>query len=129
VTSRSDDHPLAGLRILVVEDMLHIAWEMCDELRAAGATIVGPTGHLDLAVELASREPIDAAVLDVALAGRPAGPIAGALRQRNVPFVLVTGYAAEDLPPAMAGAPLLAKPVAYPRLIEALLDAGARREP
>jgi len=128
VTAEPDTRLLAGLRILVVEDMLHIAWEMCDELRTAGATIVGPTGQLDLALDLAGREPIDAAVLDVALNGQTAAPLAEALRQRNLPFVLVSGYGAEHLPPAMSGAPLLTKPVAYPRLVQALLEADARTE-
>jgi CheY-like chemotaxis protein len=112
--------PLADRRILVIEDMLHIAWEMCDELRSAGASIVGPAGQLDRALELATEEQFDAAVLDVALAGEPAGAVAEALRRRGAPFVLVSGYACEDLPEAMAGAPLLNKPVSYPTLIETL---------
>lgn len=117
------DRPLKGLRILVVEDMLHLAWEMCDQLTMAGAEIVGPVGQLAPAIDLASREAIDAAVLDVSLAGESASPLAEALRQRSIRFVLVSGYSTADLPGAMADAPLLTKPVAYPRLIERLASA------
>lgn len=127
MTEEASGQPLAGLRILVVEDMLHIAWEMCDELRDAGATIVGPVGQLEQAVDLARSEQFDAAVLDVALAGRPATPIAEAIRQRGVPFVLVSGYHASELPPAMAGAPLVAKPIAYPRLVKTLAEAAPQK--
>lgn len=127
MTEEPNSRPLAGRRILVVEDMLHLAWEMCDELRDAGATIVGPVGQLEQAVELARSEPFDAAVLDVALAGRPATPIAEAIRQRGLPFILVSGYHDSELPPAMAGATLLGKPIAYPRLISALAEAAPQK--
>lgn len=126
MTETAPARPLADLRVLVVEDMLHIAWEMCDELRSAGAAIVGPAGHAEHALQLATSEAFDVAVIDVALNGDPATPIAEALRRRGIPFLLVSGYNCQDLPPAMAGTPLLTKPVAYPRLIAAVADlAGA----
>lgn len=124
--SQSRPRPLAGLRILVVEDMLHLAWEMCDQLASAGAEIVGPVGRLEQATDLAGAETVDAAVLDVSLGGESVAPVAEALRQRGVRFVLVSGYSNTDLPEAMAEAPLLTKPVAYARLIEALAASAPR---
>ncbi len=116
--------PLEGLRVLVVEDMLHVAWELCDQLEEAGATITGPVGRLQNALDLAEREELDAAVLDLSLAGESAAPVAAVLRRRSVPFILVSGYAIGDVPQEMFGATLLTKPVAFQSLVRALRGLG-----
>ena len=82
---------LAGKRVLVVEDEAIIAGMIEDMLTELGAIVVGPAGTLAKAVELAEREPIDAAMLDVNIRSERIDPVVETLRGRGVPFVLATG--------------------------------------
>lgn len=100
---------LAGHRVLVVEDEWLAAMELDRLVRAMGGKVVGPTGFLDEAQDLAEGE-IDAAVLDVKLDGQTSEPVADRLRARGVPLLLVTGYEAVSLPRGMADLPRLTKP-------------------
>lgn len=108
---RQHREPLAGLRILVVEDKAVVAMlveEMLQELRC---TIVGPFSTVEPAVAAIRRQPIDGALLDINLQGQTVLPAAEELQQRGIPFLLVTGYASQDGdPPALRRAPRLRKP-------------------
>ena len=72
---------LTGLCVLVVEDDGYIALEMEAALTDYGARIVGPISTLAAASTLISREHIDVAMLDIALAegwvypSQPSNPI------------------------------------------------------
>jgi hypothetical protein len=55
-----------------------------------------------------SRKCIDLAVLDVNLGDEKVYPVADALAERDVPFVFLTGYGSEMLPPAHRGRRCLA---------------------
>ena len=81
-------------RILLVEDEALIAMDTEDALVDAGYAVVGPADRLDTALALARAAPIDAAVLDVNLAGSMVWPVATALQQRGIPYVLLTGFGA-----------------------------------
>jgi len=86
---------LTGLvkrRILVVEDAYLIALGVCMQLEAFGCTVVGPAGRLGRALSLARHEQLDAAVLDVNLAGEFSFPVAKVLSERGIPYVIFTGY-------------------------------------
>ena len=83
---------LAGKRILVVEDEYMLAQELARFLMEHGATIVGPVGTVKAALDLATRESLDAAVLDVNLHSQRVYPAADALLDRKVPVVFTTGY-------------------------------------
>jgi CheY-like chemotaxis protein len=72
------------------------------------------------ALALAEAEPIDAAILDVNLAGTDVFPVADALRRRGVPFLFASGYGERGLPGAFADSPILQKPYDPVRL-EAML--------
>jgi CheY-like chemotaxis protein len=100
---------LQDLRILVVEDEFFVAMDLKRLVEAAGGVVVGPTGALTRAHELAQGD-IDAAILDVRLDGETSASVAEELRQRHKPFLLVTGYEAQTLPPSLADAPRLGKP-------------------
>jgi len=60
----------------------------------------------------------DAALLDVRLRQGDSLEIARALRRCGVPFAVVSGYTRESLPPEMAAAPFLAKPLGEVELVE-----------
>jgi len=76
---------LEGRRVLLVEDEAMIAMLLEDMLGDLGCTVVGPAYALTSALALAAGEsPIDVAILDINLAGRPVFEVADALRARRV---------------------------------------------
>jgi PAS domain S-box-containing protein len=128
---------LTGRRVLLVEDELLVAMEMEEALRDLGCEVLGPAATVEEALRLAQSEAgrIDAAVLDINLAGRPSFPVADLLAGRGVPVVFATGYG--DLPDGRsAGATnlLLRKPLGRGELEGALsrmlttVPAGAARQ-
>jgi CheY-like chemotaxis protein len=112
---------LAGRRILLVEDELLVAMMVEDMLRDEGCAIVGPVGRVAPALKAAREESLDAAVLDINLAGEAVYPVAKALAERKVPFVFTTGYERDALPAEHAHRSRLAKPFMPAQLIEKLL--------
>ncbi len=60
---------LNGLRVLVVEDEAAISLLLEDMLLDLGCEVVGPAARLASALELASNEALDLAILDVNLKG------------------------------------------------------------
>ena len=103
--------PLAGRRVLVVEDEMMIAMLVEDMLGELGCAVVGPAHAVATALELASGEAeIDAALLDINLGGQPVFAIADALRARGVPTIFSTGYGESGLRDVDRGAPVLQKP-------------------
>lgn len=109
---------LAGKRILVVEDEFIVAAMICDILEDEGAAVIGPAGTLSHGLELAEGQPLDAAVLDWNLGGEPGAPVARALQQRGVPFVIATGYGAVQ--DEFAAFTVLSKPYQPGKLIDEL---------
>jgi len=84
---------LRGRRILVIEDESMAAEDLRRDLEQVGAVVVGPVPSVtDALTVLTQEEAIDGAVLDVNLRGEKAYPVADALRERGIPFVLSTGY-------------------------------------
>lgn len=87
-------------RILVVEDEYFLADDLKKALDSEGLVVVGPVGSEADALAVLDSEQLDGAVLDINLHGRMVYPLARHLRERNVPFLFVTGY---DEPEANAG--------------------------
>jgi CheY-like chemotaxis protein len=100
----------AGKRILVVEDEMIVAMLIEDILMDNGATVVGPAARVNKALDLLGTEEVDAALLDVNLAGENTTPVAEELRRRGIPFAFATGYGAAGLPEGFTTQPLLQKP-------------------
>jgi DNA-binding response OmpR family regulator len=114
-------------RILLVEDEALIALAAEDALLEAGYIVVGPADRLESALFLAESEDLDAAVLDVNLAGIYVWPVADSLSARGVPFILLTGFGKGlDLPPSCQRVPVLAKPL-KPQEVVATLGAQLAR--
>jgi two-component system, chemotaxis family, sensor kinase Cph1 len=115
-------------RILVVEDLFHVAELLEDMLRGLGYRVVGPVPRLGEAVRLAREAQLEGALLDVNLDGDDASPVAETLAARGIPFVFVTGYDRLDtLPAQFRDRPRLKKPFALAQLRRALDDALAPR--
>ncbi len=118
-----DDAALAGLRVLVVEDMLLVAEMIADLLTGLGVEVVGPVGRLAPALAAAGESRLDGALLDVNLGGESSWPVAAALRGRGIPFVFLTGYGDPDaLPEDFRATPRLVKPFRQEDLIAAMAE-------
>lgn len=110
----------AGRNVLIVEDEAMIAMQLEDDLIDAGCAVVGPVPSVRSALRLIERERIDAAIIDYHLADGDSCPIADMLGRRGVPFLFMTGHAAEDLPPRCRDIKVLFKPVRAAALMQAL---------
>ena len=106
--------PLGGKTILIVEDDYLVGHDLRLFLEGAGAAVLGPVGDITQACDIARERGLQGAVLDVRMFNETASPVAVELTKRDIPFIVVSGYAPEEIPPAMRGAAYLAKPV--PRL-------------
>ena len=86
------DPSLRGLRVLLAEDDPLEAIEYCDWLCDAGAVVLGPVSSVRQALSIMSREPVDVAVIDFALADENSGSLQEVLEENDIPYVVVTGY-------------------------------------
>jgi CheY-like chemotaxis protein len=116
---------LEGKRFLVVED--DVALDLSAGLQEAGAEVTASTGSPSKALDIIESQPLDAALLDGNLDGRPVDDIAAALTRRRVPFAFVTGYGRESLPQAFRAVSLLAKPFSQPQLLDVATRLNAGR--
>jgi DNA-binding response OmpR family regulator len=115
---------LTGKRVLVVEDEPVASMLVEDELRGAGAEVLGPAPTVDRALRLveavAADGGISAAVLDINLDGQRVEPVADRLTALGVPFLFATGYGEGCDTGGHGAAPILHKPFAPERLIAAV---------
>lgn len=117
--------PLAGCRILVVDDEPLLADHIADVLERAGARVVGPYSSIVEALDnLDQLTALDGAVLDIGLSGETSFPLAEALQTTRLPFVFVTGQEKRTLPPAFSRAAHLLKPFQEEELIATLIRIG-----
>lgn len=101
---------LQGRRILIVEDEALVAMLLEDALVDAGCSVIGPAANVDQALALLGTDRPDAAVIDLNLGGETSAPVADALAEIGVPFLVATGYGAEGLPKGHEHVPVLTKP-------------------
>ncbi len=111
--------PLAGRSILVVEDNPIIAMEVVQGLQAAGAS-VSEARSLSDALCKVECPTLSAAVLDYALNDGDASQICDRLDQRNIPFVIYSGYDYVEGP--CSEGEHVRKPVPPPVLVDAVVD-------
>ena len=97
-------------RILVVEDEYFLADDLKKALEGEGLRVAGPVGSESEALAVLDGEQVDCAVLDINLHGRMVYPLARQLRERNVPFLFVTGYDEAEPDEGFADVELLRKP-------------------
>ncbi len=112
-------------RILLVEDESLIALMMEEALRDLDLDVVGPFGTVEDALAAVDRERIDGGILDINLGGEMAYPIARILQARHVPFVFMTGYAADTIGPPFPGVPIFQKPLGRESLRSIFVENGS----
>jgi CheY-like chemotaxis protein len=103
-------HDLTGKRILLVEDEMLVALLVEDTLTDHGCVVVGPASSVPEALQLATTQTFDAAVMDVNVGGEKAYPVAEALDARGIPFLFVSGYGQSAVPEDRPGWRVCAKP-------------------
>ena len=105
---------LDGLKVLIVEDETLVAMLLEDMLADHGCEVAGTAGRVGQASAMIEEGlAMDAAILDVNLAGEPSFPLAELLAAKGVPFVFATGYGAGGLPEAWRDRPTLQKPFSH----------------
>nr|WP_294517782.1 response regulator [uncultured Rhodopila sp.] len=101
---------LAGKRVLIVEDELLVALMIEDFLTDFGCTTIGPCATVETALQAVETESLDLALLDVNLSGERVYPVAEALAERHIPFLFLSGYGEEAIPPGHSDWKVCAKP-------------------
>ena len=115
---------LTGRRILVVEDESLVAMLIETILEDLGCIPVGPAATVPEALSLIEGDTaIEAALLDVNVAGQQVFPVAEALAARGVPIVFSTGYGEGGLPDEWRGNPTIQKPFTENAVRDALMKA------
>ena len=81
-----------------------------DVLTEHDCIVVGPYDRVPAALEVARAVQLDAAVLDVNLAGTMVYPVAEMLSARGIPFLLLSGYGPGAAPIERASWRVCSKP-------------------
>jgi DNA-binding response OmpR family regulator len=115
------DQPLAGLKVLVVEDDYYLADDARRALAEAGAEVLGPFAQSAAGVAAAT-ESLGAAVLDINTGAGPSFEAAERLLAGGVRVLFVTGYDPDVIPAHLQHIPRLQKPVSEARLVAALTE-------
>lgn len=112
---------LQGLRVLVVEDETLVAMLVEEYLASFGCVVAFSAPRIAKGLQVLTNLEVDAAVLDVNVAGESVSPIAEVLDQRGIPFIFASGYGAKGVEERWAGRPALQKPFSAKELHAALL--------
>lgn len=87
------------LKVLVVEDEIYVAINLCAELEKLDIEVLKPESTGERAVEKATEERPDLIIMDIRLAGEMNGMEAAKVikKQCKTPIVFITGYAIDYL--------------------------------
>lgn len=118
------------MRVLIVEDDPVIAFGLEDLVSESGFQIAGVALTLEKALALIELGACDAAILDANLDGVSASPAGAAMAMRGLPYIVLSGYSAQQLAGAfLSAAAFLQKPCVPERLINALNTMVQRGQP
>ncbi len=120
---------LNGLRVLLLEDELLIALEVEQICQDEGCEQVLTFRDLaEMNDRLATIPEVDLAIIDVVVGSGTTLHFANELRQRKIPFVFATGLSAnEEVFGEFSGVPVVTKPYASEKLVQALRTAIAQK--
>jgi DNA-binding response OmpR family regulator len=108
---------LAGCSVLIVEDEPFIAMEITQAFQDAGV-VVTTANTLRQALILVEHDGLAAAILDHALGDGDSSRLCQRLKERDIPFVIYSGFG--DVDGACADGPLISKPASVDALIAAV---------
>lgn len=110
-----------GLRILLIEDEPIVAVLAEDLLDAIGCTVVATAGSVAEAEAAIATLLFDIAMVDIHLGSEDGLVAADALKARQIPYLVTTGYDTRNSTHTHAAAPVLTKPYGLADLESALL--------
>lgn len=119
--------PLAGCRVLVLEDEYYLAADLEAALKSAGAQVVGPISELSKALEQLAYDGFEIAVVDVNLQGESAYKVADELQRQGIPFVFATGYSAHIIPARFHNVTRWEKPYNMDEIIADIVQLCSKR--
>lgn len=106
---------------LIVEDDPFVLLDMEDMLQAAGIRVTGLAVSKDAALDLIKKHDFDIVTLDYNLAGETSEEVARLLKDKDIPFVLISGKSHElKHKQPFCDYPALSKPVSEKTLAEAV---------
>jgi CheY-like chemotaxis protein len=112
---------LQGLRVLVVEDETLVAMLIEEYLADFGCNIVFSGRRVGKTLYALKSLEVEAAVLDVNVAGESVSPVAEVLELRKVPFIFASGYGIKGVDERWSTRPVLQKPFSAMELQAALV--------
>jgi CheY-like chemotaxis protein len=117
------DPTLSGRRVLVVEDELLVLMDVEDFLEELGCEVLESASTVEQALQRIAEDAPEVAILDLNLDGQTTLPVAEALRNAGIPFIVVTGYVdIKHAEPVLRDAAMLQKPCSGEQL-----QAGLRK--
>lgn len=84
--------------------------------------VVDIAGTIERALAFIELGKLDAVLLDANLKGVSSAPVATALAERRLPFLVLSGYAADQQPEAFRAGSYLQKPASPVQIIKLLND-------
>jgi DNA-binding response OmpR family regulator len=118
---------LTAQAILIVEDNVYLALDLCAAVEEMNGRVVGPVSSVIDAMRILDSEPVSAAILDYQLPDSDVTPVARRLVQEGVPYVLQTGTAVPAKLTLLSDAPVVMKPVNPKHVVAVLADHGRNR--
>ena len=113
-----------GQKILVAEDEMIVAFDLCDTVEEAGYQVEGPHAGITSAMLACQREKPDLAILDVSLDDGTVYPLAKRLQEENVPIIFHSGRTSdEEIRAQFPNATIRAKPCPPHDLLAAMNEA------
>jgi DNA-binding response OmpR family regulator len=97
-----------------------VAENLRADLIDEGFEVIGIAARVESALSLIHGMGFDVAIIDANLAGMSAAPAAAALSARKLPFMVLSGYAREQLQREFSGAVYVQKPYRVRKLIDEL---------
>lgn len=108
-------------RILVAEDEMIVAYDLCDTVAEAGFDIEGPHAGISEAMLAFQKEKPALAILDIELDDGIVFPLAQKLADENVPIIFHSGrHTSEEVKARFPQAQTLAKPCPPTQLLAAV---------
>lgn len=100
---------------------MYLAMMLEDILVDAGFHVLR-AARLSEALQLATQEHVDVAILDINLNGEAVYPVAAKLQDQGVPFMFASAYGQPAIPEAYKEHPVLPKPYPVARIVPALQE-------
>ena len=116
---------MQGRSILIAEDEPLIAMMLEDFIGSIGHSVAASCDSVSTALAAVEQGGFDLAILDVNLKGESVWPVAAALKERSIPFVLASGGFVERPPAEFAQAPMIEKPYTVDRVATMIEQAPA----